>query len=135
MNSLGDIELLEFAVHPRGVTKLLAIGRVELGCDRIERVFFLTSTNADSRGAHAHKICTQWFTILSGKSSLTVSDAKSTRTLELDMPGKVIKIPSGLWVDVNILESSIIAVFADQIYDEGDYIRDWDEFVSFREKS
>ena len=135
MNSLDDIKLLEFAEHPRGVTKLLAIGRAELGCDKIERVFFLTSTDADSRGAHAHRMCTQWFTILSGKSSLTVSDAKSTRTFELNVPGKVMMIPSGLWVDVNILETSIIAVFTDQIYDENDYIRDWGDFVSYRGKS
>lgn len=135
MNTTVDVQILNFVQHTRGVTNLLAIGGDELGCESLKRVFFLTSSKADNRGAHAHKLCTQWFTILSGKSSLSVSDGDSTLKFELALPGKVIKVPPGLWVDVNVLESSIIAVFADRNYEENDYIRDWEEFVTYREKS
>ncbi len=135
MNTSDEVQIVNFVQHTRGVTNLLAIGGDELGCDSLKRVFFLTSLEADSRGAHAHKLCTQWFTILSGKSSLSVSDQNSTVEFELVLPGKVIMVPPGLWVNVNILEPSIIAVFADQNYDENDYIRNWDEFLAYREKS
>ncbi len=135
MNTSDEVQIVNFVQHTRGVTNLLAIGGDELGCDSLKRVFFLTSLEADSRGAHAHKLCTQWFTILSGKSSISVSDENSTVEFELVLPGKVIMVPPGLWVSVNILEPSIIAVFADQNYDENDYIRNWDEFLAYREKS
>lgn len=135
MNTLDDIQRLNFTQHTRGLTKLLAIGGDQLGCENLKRVFFLTSSEADRRGAHAHKLCTQWFTILSGKSSLTVTEGNSALELELSKPGTVIKVPPGLWVDVNILEASIIAVLADRNYEENDYIRDWEEFVAYREKS
>ena len=134
MNTSNDVQILNFIQHARGVTNLLAICGDELGCDSLKRVFFLTSSEADSRGAHAHILCTQWFTILSGKTSLSVSDGISTLKFELALPGEVIKVPPGLWVDINILEPSIIAVFADRIYEENDYIRDWEEFISFRGK-
>ena len=135
MNTLDDIQRLNFTQHIRGITNLLAIEGAQLGCENLKRVFFLTSSEADKRGAHAHKLCSQWFTILSGKSSLTVSDGKSALEFELSLPGKVIKVPPGLWVDVNILEASIIAVLADRNYEEDDYIRDWEEFLAYRENS
>lgn len=135
MNTLDDIQRLNFTQHIRGITNLLAIEGARLGCENLKRVFFLTSSEADKRGAHAHKLCTQWFTILSGKSSLTVSDGNSALEFELSLPGKVIKVPPGLWVDVNILEASIIAVLADRNYEEDDYIRDWEEFLAYRENS
>jgi hypothetical protein len=135
LNTADNVQILNFVQHNRGVTHLLAIGGDELGCGCLKRVFFLTSLEADSRGAHAHKLCTQWFTILSGKSSLSVSDGISTLHFELTIPGKVIMVPPELWVNVSILEPSIIAVFADQNYDENDYIRNWEEFVAYRERS
>lgn len=135
MNTLDDIQRLNFTQHIRGITNLLAIEGAQLGCENLKRVFFLTSSEADKRGAHAHKLCTQWFTILSGKSSLTVSDGNSALEFELSLPEKVIKVPPGLWVDVNILEASIIVVLADRNYEEDDYIRDWEEFLAYRENS
>lgn len=132
MNSLDSIQFLDFKEHIRGVTKLLAIEGDQLGCASLKRVFFLTSTGTDNRGAHAHKNCSQWFTILSGKSILKVSDGHTTRSLELLHPSQVIQIPPGIWVDVLLLEPTIIAVFADLKYDEDDYIRVWDDFLTFR---
>lgn len=135
MNTSDDVQIMNIVQHTRGVTNLLAIGEDELGCNCLKRVFFLTSSASDNRGAHAHKLCTQWFTILSGKSSLSVSDDNSSLKIELDLPGNFIKVPPGLWVDVNILEPSIIAVFADRDYEEHDYIRDWEEFITYRRRS
>lgn len=132
MNTLDSIQIIDFKEHSRGKTNLLAIEGFELGCSSLERVFFLNSKGADQRGAHAHKNCTQWFTILSGKSALKVSDGQMTKTLELLHPGQVIQIPPGLWVDVYLLEPTIIAVFADLKYDEEDYIRVWEDFLTFR---
>lgn len=132
MNSLADIQVLKFEEHARGETKLLAIGAQELGCKQIERVFFLSSSNSDERGSHAHKNCIQWFTILEGCAKLKVTDGFNSQTVTLKTLGEVIKVPSGLWVNISLYDRSIIAVFTDLRYDERDYIRDWEQYLVFR---
>jgi len=132
MSSLEEIVISESAVFSRGTTDLFAINKTGLETDYLERVFFLVATAPDFRGAHAHISCTQWFSILSGSASLVVTDGMDKRTLNLQRLGEIVKIPSGIWVEVIILEPSVIAVFANHDYDEADYIRDWESFIKFK---
>jgi hypothetical protein len=132
MSSLENIEISEFNVFTRGTTDLLAINKLGLEAVSLERVFFLIATEPDLRGAHAHISCTQWFAILSGSASLSATDGVAKRNLELNRLGEIVKVPSGIWVEVNILEPSVIAVFADLDFDERDYIRDWESFIKYK---
>ena len=129
MSALDGIEVLEFNVFKRGSTELLAVNRSGLNTETLERVFFLIAAAPDQRGAHAHKACTQWFSLLSGSASLVVSDGIIQKEIVLSGLGINIKIPPRIWVEVNIFEPSVIAVFTDYDFDESDYIRDWDSFL------
>ena len=129
MNLIKDIVISEFKVHSRGVTDLLAISRTSIDSKSLERIFFLVSSASDKRGAHAHKSCTQWFALLHGSATLFVADGFSTQILDLSTIGSVIKIPPGIWVEVNVMQPSTIAVLTDQDYDEADYIREWDAYI------
>jgi hypothetical protein len=126
---IKDIVISEFEVHSRGVTDLLAISRTSIGSKSLERIFFLVSSDSDKRGAHAHKSCTQWFALLNGSATLFVADGFSTQILDIGTIGSVIKIPPGIWVEVNVMQPSTIAVLTDQDYDEADYIREWDAYI------
>lgn len=129
MNLIKDIVISEFKVHSRGVTELLAISRTSLDSESLERVFFLVSSASDRRGAHAHRSCTQWFALLNGSATLFVADGFSTQILDISTVGSVIKIPPGIWVEVNVMQPSTIAILTDQDYDEADYIREWDAYL------
>ena len=129
MNLIKDIVISEFKVHSRGVTELLAISRTSLDSESLERVFFLISSASDRRGAHAHRSCTQWFALLNGSGPLCVADGFSTQILDISTIGSVIKIPPGIWVEVNVMQPSTIAILTDQDYDEADYIREWDAYL------
>lgn len=130
---MKNLKFIEFEMHSKGATDLLAINRHGLGTARIDRVFFLISSDMDVRGGHAHKACTQWFAILSGRATLILRDGSSTETIELESVGQVIEIAPEIWVEVKILQPSIIAVFTDEDYDESDYIRDWEVFSILKE--
>ena len=128
MNLIKDIVISEFEVHSRGVTDLLAISRTSIDSKSLERIFFLLSSDSDRRGAHAHISSTQWFALLNGSATLLVADGFSTQIIDISTIGSVIKIPPGIWVEVNIIQPSTIAVLTDQDYDEADYIREWDTY-------
>jgi hypothetical protein len=132
MSSLENIVISELNVFTRGTTNLLAINKLGLETDTLERVFFLIATSPDQRGAHAHISCTQWFAILSGSATLSVTDGVAKKDVAMNRLGEIVKIPSGIWVEVNILKPSVIAVFADADFDENDYIRDWESFIKYR---
>lgn len=130
---MKDLKFRNFEIHSKGATDLLAVNRESLGANQIERVFFLISSGIDQRGGHAHKACTQWFSLLSGRADLLLMNGSSTETFALESIGQVIEIPPGIWVEIKILQPSIIAVFADEDYDESDYIRDWQIFSNFKD--
>lgn len=125
---LKNLKFRDFEIHSKGKTNLLAINRDGLGARQIERVFFLIASEVDRRGGHAHKACTQWFSLLSGKANLILMDGIATEKFELESIGQVIEVPPKIWVEIEILGPSIIAVFTDEDYDESDYIRDWQDF-------
>ena len=132
MNLIKDIVISEFEVHSRGVTDLLAISRTSIDSKSLERIFFLLSSASDKRGAHAHISSTQWFALLNGSATLLVADGFSRQIIDISTIGSVIKIPPGIWVEVNIIQPSTIAVLTDQDYDEADYIREWDTYKMLR---
>jgi len=129
LNLIEGIMVSKFNVFKRGSTELLAVNKSGLKTETLERVFFLISTSPDHRGAHAHKTCTQWFSLLSGSASLTVTDGITKKDIDLIGLGINVKIPPRIWVEVNIFEPSIIAVFTDYDFDESDYIRNWESFL------
>jgi hypothetical protein len=129
LNLIKDIVISEVQVHSKGVTDLFEISRATMGSDFFERIFFLVSSASDKRGAHAHKACTQWFVILNGSATLFVTDGYVTQNIDISTIGTVVKIPPRIWVEVHIIEPSTIAVLTDQVYDEADYIRDWDTYA------
>ena len=47
-----------------------------------------------------------------------------------------IYIPAGSWREIRAVEEdSTILVVADQVYDESDYIRSWDEYLKWFTKN
>lgn len=106
----------------------------DLPIDKIERVFTISGVSAgDLRGMHAHHQCNQILFCLAGAVRLTGKDGNTEKRIELVAGGDGAFIPIGIWAEQIYLEDdSILLVICDQPYDETDYIRDWDMFVSYR---
>ena len=98
----------------------------------IERVFVVYASLGQIRGQHAHKECSQFLVCLHGEVVVKCNDGKSSSMFLLKNPTQGILIPPGIWAEqVYKEENSILMVLCDREYNEGDYIRDFNEFLLF----
>ncbi|MEP0711339.1 MAG: FdtA/QdtA family cupin domain-containing protein [Algoriphagus sp.] len=102
----------------------------------IKRVFYLYDIpGGESRGAHAHYECHQFLVAVSGAFEVLVDDGKSKRQILLNRPDCGLYIPPGIWAsEVNFSSGSVCLVLASHAYNEKDYIRDYNEFLTFSQK-
>lgn len=90
--------------------------------------------SAETRGEHAHKRCHQFLTCVAGSVSVVVDDGRRREEILLDRPGLGLLIPAGIWgIQYKYSTNSALLVLASEYYDATDYIRDYSEFLRFRE--
>ncbi len=99
----------------------------------INRVFYLYDIpGGESRGAHAHKLCQQFLVAVSGAFEVLLDDGISKRVVQLNRPNWGLHIPECIWAsEINFSSGSVCLVLASERYDENDYIRDYDDYVSY----
>lgn len=99
----------------------------------INRVYYLYDVPSGSeRGGHAHKKLKQFLIALSGSFDVVLNDGKESKTITLNMPNEGLLINPGIWRELNNFSSgSVCLVIASEVYDEEDYIRDFEEFVDY----
>jgi dTDP-4-dehydrorhamnose 3,5-epimerase-like enzyme len=123
------IELLQINDHRDGI---LNIAEQEKHIPfNIQRVYFINNLHntSASRGFHAHKQLEQAIFSINGSFSLMTHDGEKQQEIFLDRPEKGIYLGKELWHSMsNFSEDCIILVFASDIFDESDYIRDFKEF-------
>lgn len=98
----------------------------------IKRVYYLYDVPSDSsRGGHAHKELQQFLIALSGSFDVVLDNGKTRRTFTLNRPNKGLLIPSGVWRELeNFSAGSVCLSLVSAVYDEADYIRDYQEFLA-----
>jgi hypothetical protein len=98
----------------------------------IKRVYYLYDVpGGESRGAHAHKELEQLIIAASGSFDVTIDDGKNKKTVSLNRPNYGLHLKPGMWRELsNFSSGSICLVLASLLYDEADYIRDYDEFLN-----
>lgn len=106
---------------------------VEMPFD-IKRVYYLYDIPGGfGRGGHGHKELQQFIVALSGSFDLIVDDGSIKRTFHLSQPNIGVFMPAGLWRDLdNFSSGSICMVLASTEYSEADYIRDYEDFKSYK---
>ncbi len=101
----------------------------------IRRVFTIAGVPANCRrGKHAHRRCSQLHACLAGRVNVEITNGTKEVIESLSANGSALLIPPMLWSSI-IFEgpSTVLAVFCDALYDETDYIRDWDEYLRLKE--
>ena len=101
--------------------------RIEIPFD-IKRVYYLYDVpGGEGRGGHAHKALQQIIIAASGSFDIQVDDGKVKRTFTLSRPYVGLYLPPGLWRELdNFSSGAICLVLASEVYDVGDYIRDYE---------
>lgn len=102
---------------------------------KIERVYYLYDVPSDAfRGGHAHKNLKQFLIPISGSFDVVLKDGINSKTVTLNKPNKGLLIVPGIWRELeNFSSGAICLVLASNTYDEDDYIREFTEFVKFKQ--
>lgn len=100
----------------------------------VRRVYYLYDIpGGESRGAHAHKHLSQLIIAVSGSFRVTLDDGNVKRSYMLNRPYQGLYVKPGIWRDLDDFSAGAVCmVLASEVYDENDYIRTYDEFVTFR---
>lgn len=101
-----------------------------------KRVYYLFDVpSGASRGGHAHKNLLQFLIPLSGSFDVILDDAKTKTTYTLNRPDEGLLIPSGYWRELeNFSSAGICLVLASEEFDEKDYIREYADYVDYKNK-
>ena len=102
----------------------------------IKRVYYLYDVpGGENRGGHGHKELQQYLVAASGSFDVVLNDGKQSRKISLNRPYQALHIVPGIWRELeNFSSGSICLVLASHLYDENDYLRDFDEFLSFKKR-
>lgn len=95
-----------------------------------QRIFYLYDIpGGESRGGHSHINCHQFLVAISGSFEVLLNDGKIQRQVLLNRPNIGLHIPPGVWAsEVNFSSGSVCLVLASELYDENDYIRDFETY-------
>ena len=94
----------------------------------VKRVYYLYDVpGGEERGAHAHRDLCQLMIAASGSFTETLDDGKCNR------PYQGLYVKPGMWRDLGDFSSGAVCmVLASDVYLKEDYIRDYDEFLKYR---
>ena len=101
------------------------------------RIYFLYDVpGGETRGGHGHKQLQQLIVAASGSFDVILNDGIIKKTVTLNRPNYGLYVPPGIWRDLNNFSSgAVLLVLASDNYKEDDYIRDYQDFLKFKNLS
>lgn len=99
----------------------------------IKRVYYIYDTKQGvRRGFHAHKDLEQILICVHGSCKILLDNGREKENVLLDKPYEGLYIANDMWREMyDFSPDAVLLVLASQLYDEADYIRDYDEFLDF----
>lgn len=99
----------------------------------IKRVYYIYNNNKNStRGYHAHKKLHQAIWCPYGEIEIVFDNGYNKEKFVLDRPDKILIVTKGYWREmIWKKDNSVLCVAASDVYDENDYIRDYEEFKTY----
>lgn len=100
----------------------------------VKRVYYLYDIpGGESRGAHAHKELSQLIIAVSGSFRVTLDDGNVKRSFVLNRPYQGLYVKPGIWRDLDDFSAGAVCmVLASDVYQAEDYIRSYEDFLTFR---
>jgi oxalate decarboxylase/phosphoglucose isomerase-like protein (cupin superfamily) len=100
----------------------------------MKRVYYLYDVPSGAeRGGHSHKEQKEFLIALSGSFDVILNDGNEQKIISLNKPYEGLLINSGIWRELNNFSSgSVCLVIASAVFDEGDYIRAFEEFKKYK---
>ena len=100
---------------------------------KIKRVYYMYDTVKDVvRGHHAHKSLEQILICIHGSCKILLDNGFEKKVVPLEKPYEGLYVANNMWREMyDFSPEAVLMVLASELYDENDYIRNYDEFLDF----
>lgn len=135
MSSVYDCTIVELDKHhSERLGNLTVVSNGETIPFDVKRCYFLYDVpGGESRGAHAHRALSQLIIAVSGSFTVTLDDGKVRRKFILNRPYQALYVVPGIWRVLDDFSSgSVCLVLASDVYNPEDYIRNYKEYLEFK---
>ena len=129
------MQVIKYVFQPHGDERGQLVA-LEEGIDipfSIKRVYYMYDTvKGMVRGKHAHKSLEQILVCIHGSCKILLDDGREKKVIPLEKPYEGLYVPNNMWWEMyDFSEDAVLMVLASDFYKENDYIRDYDQFVSY----
>ena len=132
------MQVIKYMFQPHGDDRgqLIAFEEYKDIPFRIKRVYFMYDTKSEVvRGHHAHKNLEQILVCVHGSCKVRLDNGSEKKVVPLEKPYEGLYVSHAVWREMfDFSEDAVLMVFASELYDESDYIRDYDEFLRYIEE-
>jgi hypothetical protein len=133
-STIYDCSVIELnKIHNRSGNITAIEGNSSIPFD-IKRVYYLYDVPGGAeRGGHGHKDLQQLIIAASGCFDVVLDDGVNRKVVELNRPYFGLYIVSGIWRElINFSSGAISLVLASHIYNEEDYLRNYNDFLIYK---
>jgi dTDP-4-dehydrorhamnose 3,5-epimerase-like enzyme len=101
---------------------------------KIERTYLIYDVpGGEIRGGHAYQELDEFIIALSGSFDVVLDDGKEKKTFSLSRSYYGLYVPKMIWRSLeNFSTNSLCMILASKKYDEGDYIRDYTNYIKVK---
>ena len=133
-NQLKEPRLIDIPIAHDQRGNLSVVEGGELVPFDIKRVYYLYDVpGGTSRGGHAHRNLRQLIIAASGSFDVILDDGKKRTKYSLNRSYYGLYIPMGLWRTMKNFSTNAFALeFGSVCYDVSDYIRDYNNYLEYR---
>lgn len=102
----------------------------------MKRIYYILDVDSfEKRGFHAHKNLSQLAFCIKGECKIILDNGVDRKTYHLNSSKKGLFIGNMMWREMYDFSSDcVLAVAASELYDEEDYIRDYEQFKKYSKK-
>lgn len=129
------MQTIKYTFQPHGDERgqLIALEEYNDIPFHIKRVYFMYDTIPGViRGKHAHKSLQQILVCVHGSCKIKLDNGREKKVVVLEKPYEGLYVANNMWREMyDFSPDAVLMVFASEVYDESDYIRDYDEFLKF----
>ena len=136
-STVYDCSIIEMPKHHHEKGNLTVVENGQTIPFDIKRAYYLYDIpGGESRGGHGHKSLWQLIVAAGGSFTVTVDDGKIKRTFLLNRPYHGLLVKPGIWRTLDDFSSGAVClVLASETYDPDDYIRDYNDFLKFKNET
>ena len=128
------MQIVKYAFQQHGDERGMLVALEELKDIpfEIKRVYYMYDTKAEvHRGFHAHIKLEQILICIHGSCKILLDNGYEKKIVSLEKPYEGLYISNDMWREMyNFSSDAVLLVLASDYYDEKDYIRDYDEFIT-----